>query len=197
MMFLTGLFVAAIKLASLSSIEAFAVERPNICRNGLSLTVCDAHVSRRNFVSVGTAAVLAYSSNVAPALADVSDGNKLPQGAEQFSRLLKAKKALEDVTKRVAENTDELDKKEWDNLSDFIRVLYKSGEDMKIVSKGIFDPEKKKKADEYIKFLQKLSQTGDEPISKQDRGALLAIFKKSAVVFDQFFELLRDVPDEI
>lgn len=104
---------------------------------------------------------------------------------------------VQDVTKRVAENPGDIDKKEWDNLSDFIRVLYKSGEDMKVVAKGIYDPEKKKKSEDLIKYFQKLAQSGDEPVSKQDTTAFLAVCKKSGRVFEEFFDLLRDVPDEI
>ena len=31
------------------------------------------------------------------------------------------------MTKRVSEHADEIDKKEWDNLSDFLRFVYKGG----------------------------------------------------------------------
>ena len=101
------------------------------------------------------------------------------------------------MTTRVAEHADEIDKKEWGNLSDFNRILYKGGEDMKGVSKTIYDPTKKKKAEEDIKVLQKLAQAGDIPVSKEDAVGLKTILEKSALVIDDFFDLLRDVPDEI
>ena len=101
------------------------------------------------------------------------------------------------VTTRVVEHADEIDSKEWGALNDFNRILYKGGEDMKVVSKTIYDPAKKKKAEEDIKLLQKLAQAGDIPVSKQDAEGLKVILQKSTLVIDDFFELLRDVPDEI
>ena len=92
-----------------------------------------------------------------------------------------------------------IDKKEWDALSDFMRKVYKGGEDMKAYVKGgsIYDPEKKKKAEEDYKLLQKLAQAGDPPISKEDANGLAAVLKKAVLVLDNFFELLQDIPDEI
>ena len=101
------------------------------------------------------------------------------------------------VIKRVSENASEIDKKEWDNISDFLRIIYKGGEDMKGISKGIYDPEKKKKAEEDIKLLQKFAQAGDATVSKQDAEAFLKIANNSALLIDDFFEMLRDVPDEL
>jgi hypothetical protein len=94
--------------------------------------------------------------------------------------------------------TKSIDKNEWDNISDFMRLVYRCGEDMKIIAKAsIYDTEKKKKADEVIQLLQKLAQTSDSAVSKEDSVALLSITKKISVLVDDFFELLRDVPDEI
>ena len=48
----------------------------------------------------------------------------------------------------MTENASGIDKKEWDNLSDFLRKLYKGGDDMKSTAKSsIYDPKKKKKAE--------------------------------------------------
>lgn len=135
---------------------------------------------------------------VQPASAEVAAGTSLPQGALQFSRLVRLKSDLLAVTKRVSEHPEELDKKEWDNLSDFLRILYKGSDDMKAITKAsIYDPEKKKKAEEDIKFIQKVSQLGDGPVSKQDAEGLVKILQKSSIVIEDFFELLRDVPDEL
>jgi hypothetical protein len=62
---------------------------------------------------------------------------------------------------------------------------------------SIFDPEKKKKADEDVKLLQKLAQAGDALVSKQDAAAYATILKKSDALLEDFFDLLRDVPDEL
>jgi methylthioribose-1-phosphate isomerase len=93
---------------------------------------------------------------------------------------------------------DPINKKEWDNLSDYMRRIYKGGEDMKAFAKtGIYDPEKKKKAEEDVKALQKFAQAGDAPISKEDSTGLADVLTKCNLVLEDFFELLRDVPDEI
>jgi hypothetical protein len=68
---------------------------------------------------------------------------------------------------------------------------------MKEVAKGIYDPDKKKKAAEDIQNLQKYAKAAEGPVNKQDGGAFVAIMKKCDDIIDDFFELLRDVPDEI
>lgn len=160
--------------------------------------------SRRGFISravetavvAGSIGILGLSTPAA--FADVSDGNALPAGAAQFSRLVRLKKDLGGVIKRVAEKADEIDKKEWDNLQEFLRILYKGSDDMKSIAKAsIYDPEKKKKADEDIKLLQKFAQLGDSPVTKQDAVGLAEVLKKCEIILDNFFDLLKDVPDEI
>ena len=85
----------------------------------------------------------------------MAKGDSLPDGAAQFKRLLSLKSDLPAVIKRVTEGGAEgsetpIDKKEWDALSDFMRKVYKGGDDMKSYIKGgaMYDPEKKKKAEE-------------------------------------------------
>jgi hypothetical protein len=162
------------------------------------------------------------------ALAEVARGDSLPQGAEQFQRLLVLKSDVAAVIRRLSkakvssssssaaaaeqmtssENDDALakiDDKEWDALSEFMRKVYKGGDDMKSYTKGGgaggsmlgSDKEKKEKAEEYAKLLQKIAQAGDGPISKKDVEGLMGLLKKADVVLQDFFELLRDVPDEI
>lgn len=157
---------------------------------------------RRRFISRAVeATIVATTIGVAEwttpaAFADVSDGNALPTGAAQFSRLVRLKKDLGGVIKRVTEKADEIDKKEWDNLQEFLRILYKGSDDMKAITKvSVYDPEKKKKAEEDIKLLQKFTQLGDNPVTKQDAAGLADILKKCDLILDNFFDLLRDVPD--
>jgi hypothetical protein len=97
---------------------------------------------------------------------------------------------------KTASPDNPIDKKEWDNLSDYMRRIYKGGEDMKSFAKtGIYDPDKKKKAEEDVKALQKFA--GDAPINKEDSTGLADILTKCDLVLEDFFDLLRDVPDEI
>lgn len=198
-------------LALTSTVTAFQVTPPaSSISHSSTTTSCQASrnnnhevVDRRNFgkvLSAGIVGTVSVALTGAPqtAFADVSDGNSLPEGAAQFSRLIRLKGDLISVTKRVTEHADEIDKKEWDNLSDFLRFVYKGGEDMKGIAKStIYDPEKKKKADEDIKLLQKLAQAGDGTVSKEDAAAYGVLTKKATSILDDFFDLLRDVPDEI
>lgn len=155
--------------------------------------------SRRDFLST-TLTTIATSTLILsplPALADLSDGNALPQGAAQFSRVIKVRAQLASVAKRVAEQPDEIDKKEWDKIDDFLRTVYSAGNDMKVISKGIYDPTKKDKADADIKLLQNLVQAAQKPVSKKDNVGFGVIATKADGAFEDFFDQLRDVPDEL
>ena len=127
----------------------------------------------------------------------MSDGNALPKGAAQFSRLVNTRNNVKAVEKRVEEKASQIEQKEWDNIGGFIRKLYGAGDDMKDIAKGIYDPEKKTKAEEDIKQLQKYAKAAEGPVNKKDGEAFVAVMKKCEDLLDDFFELLRDVPDEI
>ncbi len=105
---------------------------------------------------------------------------------------------IQSVAKRVTEQTDDISKEEWDKIDDFLRTVYSAGEDMKVISKNsIFDPTKKAKAEEDIKLLQKVVQAGQGPVSKKDAAGFGTVASKADDLFEDFLDLLRDVPDEI
>ncbi len=180
-------------------VTAFAPSRSAPSIN--ELTVCEAQLSRRSILtktSAGLASIAAVGVFSSPVFAEVSSGTSLPDGAAQFKRLLNLQNDLAAVTKRVSDTSSEIDKKEWDNLSDFMKKVYKGGDDMKAFAKtSIYEPEKKKKAEEDFKLLQKLAQAGDGPISKQDPAGVAVVLKKCNATIEDFLELLRDIPDEI
>mmetsp|Transcript_28261 Transcript_28261/g.43299 ORF Transcript_28261/g.43299 Transcript_28261/m.43299 type:complete len:193 (-) Transcript_28261:65-643(-) len=183
-------------LVVLPSASAFAPSKTSSAK----LTVCEAHASRRSVLNKAGAALASFAAAgiATPAFAEVAAGNSLPDSAAQFKRLVNLRNDLPSVVKRLNNNADEIDKKEWDNLSDYLRRLYKGGEDMKNFSKtGIYDPEKKKKAEADYKLLQKLAQAGDSPIAKEDAAGLAGILKRIELTLEDFFELLRDVPQDI
>jgi hypothetical protein len=98
----------------------------------------------------------------------------------------------------VAEQSSEIDKNEWNKIDDFLRTVYSAGEDMKVIAKSsIFDPAKKAKADEDIKLLQKVAQAAQGPVSKKDPVGFGTVANKADALFEDFFDLLRDVPDEL
>jgi hypothetical protein len=90
-----------------------------------------------------------------------------------------------------------MDKKEWDNLGQFLRKLYALSEDLKSISGGFYEPEKKKKAAELIDDLKKYSKAADGPTGSQNGPEFLAYAKKLSSILDDFLDLLQDVPDEI
>jgi hypothetical protein len=104
---------------------------------------------------------------------------------------------LQSVEKRVKDSASEIDKKEWDNISQFLRQVYGTGEDMKSVAGGIFDPEKKKQALADSDLLKKYAKAADVPANKADGEGFLTVAAKMDDVLEDFLDQLRDVPDEI
>jgi hypothetical protein len=67
---------------------------------------------------------------------------------------------------------------------------------MKVITKTM-DQSKQAKAEEVIKLLQKLAQAAQGPVSKQDAQGFGTIAAKADGLFEDFLDLLRDVPDEL
>ena len=101
------------------------------------------------------------------------------------------------VQKRVKEAASKMDSKEWDNVSQFLRQVYQTGDDMKAIAGGIYDPEKKKQALVDAEDIKKIARASDVPVSKQDGGGFLAAAKKLDDIYEDFLEQLRDIPDEL
>ena len=80
-------------LSSLDVVSAFS--RPS--SSPRVHTACSASANRRDFISTAiatSASVGGFSFLASPSVADVSDGNALPQGAAQFSRVVKVRAQL-------------------------------------------------------------------------------------------------------
>lgn len=92
----------------------------------------------------------------------------------------------------------DIDKNEWDNVGKFLRTVYSIAEnDMKVVAKGIFNPDNLKQALKDAEDVKKYAQAGDLSVSKQDASRLAAILAKTSELLDDFLDSLSDVPDEI
>ena len=131
------------------------------------------------------------------ARADVSDGTALPQGAQQFQKVLRLKADIPKVRQRVAEAASEIDKAEWDNIGKFLRNAYSIADDMKAVGSGIANPDKKKQALQDVEQLKKYAQAGDVSVNKKDGPGFVAVADKMQGLVEDFFEALNDIPDEI
>ena len=182
---------------SASTLVAFAP--PSTTSERAQRTRCLA--SRRDFLAtaVATAGITASSAALLtplPSTAVVGEGG-LPEGAAQFSRVIKVRAQLKSVAKRVTEQPDEITKEEWGKIDEFLRTVYSAGNDMKVIAKGIFDPAKKEKADEDIKLLQKVVQAAQKPVAAKDAAGFATIATKADGLFEDFLDLLRDVPDEL
>ena len=190
--------VALAALCQSASTLAFAPS--TTAGDRLTTTRCAA--SRRDFLSTAVTAVgISVSSSALltplPSAAVGTGEGGLPEGAAQFSRVIKVKSQLKSVAKRVSEQPDEITKEEWDKIDNFLRTVYSAGNDMKVISKGIFDPSKKEKADEDIKLLQKVVQAAQKPVAQKDTKGFSAIAVKADGLFEDFLDQLRDVPDEL
>jgi hypothetical protein len=69
-------------------------------------------------------------------------------------------------------------------------------DDMKFVGNSLV-PDKKKQGQEIAEQLRKYSKGGESGINEQDAKALIAVLDKCDSLFQDFFDLLYDVPDEI
>jgi len=132
------------------------------------------------------------------AQADISDGNTLPKGAAQFNRMVRAKGDLLSVYNRVAKSSSEMDKKEWDNVGQFLRKLYGVAEnDMKDIANTMPDPAKRKRGLQLVDDMKRTAKAGDGPAGAQNASEFLKYDQKIVSILNEFMELLQDVPDEI
>lgn len=157
-------------------------------------------LNRRSIIDNATVAFFglsALSFSPPTAQAEVSEGTSLPDGAAQFARVVGTKNDLIAVSKRVREKGSEIDKKEWESISVFLRKVYNAGDDMKFISKTMTDQKKKDRTLEIVKSLQKLAVAGDLPAQNNDAAGYLVVSSKLESLVGEFFDLLQDVPDEI
>ncbi|GMH65960.1 hypothetical protein TrRE_jg5735 [Triparma retinervis] len=102
-------------------------------------------MSRQSFLKTGLTAAATTLLLPTAALAEVSAGTSLPDGANQFSRVLKSKNEVSDVVKSLSSSAP-VDADQWKTLQLYIRKLYSVGDDMLFVGKGL-DKVKKAEAD--------------------------------------------------
>mmetsp|Transcript_41419 Transcript_41419/g.61299 ORF Transcript_41419/g.61299 Transcript_41419/m.61299 type:complete len:208 (-) Transcript_41419:106-729(-) len=157
---------------------------------------------RRSFLKQWTGAIAATLIGSvltsSSARADVSDGNRLPPGALEFSKVLKVKSDLVIVRKRVLEAGDSMDKKEWNGVGDFLSRVAKSQADLQVIAESIYDPEKKKGAAKAMEDISKYAGAAITFASKDhDVKSVVNVLNRCEKSYDDFFDLLRDVPDEI
>ena len=201
-------------LLSLEAVTGFSVAPQSACQGSSSaLRLSAADISSKNQNNINQAAgglsrrgalqsiaagltTASILTNV-PAFADVSDGNALPEGAAQFTRIVRAKTDMQNVAKRVSSAANEMDKTEWQNVGGFLRKVYGVADnDMKAVASGL-TPDKKKTAAELMDKLKKTARAADATCSADKATEFLAYGKTIESALDAFLDLLSDVPDEL
>lgn len=101
------------------------------------------------------------------------------------------------IAKRVSQAASEMDETEWKNVGLYLRRVYNVSDDMKQISAGFYDPEKKKRAGELIDILKKTTKAADSVTDSKHGPEFLAYAGKLERTLEEFLELLRDVPDEL
>jgi hypothetical protein len=141
-----------------------------------------------------TTAVITQQPTIAHA--DVYSGTELPQGVAQFNRCIRLKRDLKKVTKRVQENSSEMDAAEWDNVGKFLRQIYSlAGDDMKVVAGTIQSADMKQRALQDADKLRQYAQAADVPVSAKDATGFVLVAQKMNDLVQDFFDALVDVPD--
>ncbi|GMH77614.1 hypothetical protein TrST_g5726 [Triparma strigata] len=155
---------------------------------------------RRKFVEtgltgIGLGFVLGGGAQVANAIGEVADGNSLPDGAKQFSRVLKSQKDVKEIIASLS-SSPPTDSSQWKVLSLYIRGLYSLSDDMTFIGKGLA-PEKKKMAEEVIKTFKKDVKEADVPAKAEDVEEFKKLMVKAEGGITEFLELLQDIPQDL
>jgi len=96
----------------------------------------------------------------------------------------------------VAENAENLDANEWNNIGQFLRLVYTTtNEDLRVVAKGIREPSNQERAAKDMDLLMKYSQAADGPVQQKDGAKFVAVADQMLVAINDFFDALVDVPD--
>ncbi|GAX24207.1 hypothetical protein FisN_4Lh299 [Fistulifera solaris] len=165
-----------------------------------SASVSTTTMNRQRFLqgiftaALTTTAVITQQPSIARA--DVYSGTELPQGVAQFNRCIRLKRDLKKVTKRVQENSSEMDSTEWDNVGKFLRQIYSlAGDDMKVVASTIQSADMKQRALQDADKLRQYAQAADVPVSAKDATGFVLVAQKMNDLVQDFFDALVDVPD--
>ena len=75
---------------------------------------------------------------------------------------------------------------EWDGVSNFLRQVYSTGDDMKDMAAGVASADNQKRALDDIEQLRKYSRAADVSVNKKDGPGVVAIC-------DKMFDLVGDL----
>lgn len=148
--------------------------------------------SRREVVAAVIASGLLIWAK--PAKANVGEGDALPNGARQETRIrlgFEAWKKLGDRVK-LGNDTDE----DWTNTQGFLRRLYGLNDDMSYLTRG-FGGDKKKQAEELITKFKKRVKEADKPAKAKDVPKFMDFHTEVTQYLVDFQDLLVDAPQDL
>lgn len=106
-------------------------------------------------------------------------------------------KDWQDVMKRVLSLKEELPKDERSNVKVFMKRLANEYFDMELLSKSIQDKSKAEQAIQIAKDIRGKARECDDAISANNYKKLEELNPMVTKAFQDFFETLNDVPDEL
>ena len=168
----------------------------------LRLRALSSSMDRRQALS--TAAVTAASAlallRAGPASAATDRGPEtgLPDGARQFNNLVGAQRQWSSIGARVRDKAAEMSGDEWDGLQQFLRAMYRVGdEDMVYLANNLGDEAKRKRGKEIAGLVKDKVKGADKLVITRDAKAVVEVQQAVDALIKEFFELRQDVPDEL
>ncbi|CAN0020112.1 unnamed protein product [Ectocarpus sp. 6 AP-2014] len=143
----------------------------------------------------GAVAVSQQGPEFASAEVGVGEGG-LPDGARQFSNLVKVQKDWVALGKSIDSQGADVTADEWKNVALFLRKVYQLGGELEYLA-GTFPPDKKKSALALVRSIQKEVQAADVPAREKDAAAFMKAQASVQQKFEDFMELFNDVPSEL
>ncbi|CAM9202320.1 unnamed protein product [Ectocarpus sp. 8 AP-2014] len=141
------------------------------------------------------AVAVSQGPEFASAEVGVGEGG-LPDGARQFSNLVKVQKDWAALGKSIESQGADVTADQWKNVALFLRKVYQLGGELEYLA-GTFPPDKKKSALALVRSIQKEVQAADVPAREKDAAAFMTAQASVQKKFEDFMELFNDVPSEL
>ncbi|CAN0486305.1 unnamed protein product, partial [Ectocarpus sp. 12 AP-2014] len=138
-------------------------------------------------VAITGAVAVSQGPEFASAEVGVGEGG-LPDGARQFSNLVKVQKDWAALGKSIESQGADVTADEWKNVALFLRKVYQLGGELEYLA-GTFSLDKKKSALALVRSIQKEVQAADVPAREKDAAAFMKAQASVQKKFEDFMEL--------
>ena len=158
-----------------------------------------SNVTRRRALTLLTASISSVLLNDTMTV-QAEEKPQLPPGAQQFNRLLAARKQWSELS-QVVNNDRTLDESEWETLRQYLRTVYGVSNDMEFLAKP-WDKSIKSRASDTIKQFRQVVKGMDKPAIARDIKQFAQGHLQTTQLFDEFFKEFKeatvsDIPDEL